>query len=196
MEYLTQPFLIPTFPEEILASLIDKGQDDLAFAYYNTVTPPITNNELLLSYFNLLSRATPTEAFYFSRLQPDSQRRKLFEKLVENAMSSGHADRANRGVELIDLPFDEDEETWFEEYLTVGEQRKHGNAADVVLMRKIATGRFQEAATDVKTKEVSKQSYKDVRWDNVIDGLSKGMGPRDVDDIYEQDRAVPLPTGR
>ncbi|KAF2429484.1 hypothetical protein EJ08DRAFT_650336 [Tothia fuscella] len=186
IEYLTQPSLTPTYPDDILLNLIDNEEYQLAFSYYQCVQPPLTNSELLHAYFHMISKANPTEALFFSRMQPESSRRILFEKMTINAMSAADPDRATRGVQLIDLPLDKEEEEWFQEFLEVGEGRHHKYAPDMMLMRKIAKGRFGEATVDVKTKDVSTREYRGVRWDNVIDGLSKGLGPRDVAGIYQK----------
>ena len=145
LDYLTEPALIPTFPEEILYTLCRHAPDNdvtLPVAYYHTVSPSITSNKVLETYFLTLCRASITEAFYFSRTQGDLNHRVLFEKLIifVHANSSG-AIKATRAVELISLPLNDDEESWFNEFLEEGEGRTLPGASDTVIMKKIATGR-------------------------------------------------------
>jgi hypothetical protein len=183
MEYLTQPCLVPIFSEEILSTLLDHNSD-LALIYYHSVAPSLINTELLQKFFSKLCRASITEAYYFSRKQPDSQRRSLFEKLIDTAIGLG-SDRPARTVELVELPLATDEEHWLEEYLLVGEGRKTRNASDIALMRNLAMGRLQESAEFAQANRVSSNSINDVTWGNVMNGLDRGMGPRNVEDIYE-----------
>jgi hypothetical protein len=183
MEYLTQPCLIPIFSEEILSALLDH-KSDLALIYYHSVAPSLINAELLQKFFSKLCKSSITEAYYFLRKQPDSQRRSLFEKLVDTAVGQG-SDRPAKAVELVELPLDEDEEQWLEEYLLVGEGRKIRSASDIALMRKLTMGELQEPAEFAQANKVSNRSINDVTWGNVMNGLDRGMGPRNVEDIYE-----------
>jgi len=52
---------------------------------------------------------------------------------------------ADRSVELVNLPFTEEEAQWFEEYLTNGDGKSLRNANDTLMMRKVGTGNFQES---------------------------------------------------
>ena len=145
LDYLTEPALIPTFPEQILHTLCrHASQNDatLPVAYYQTLSPLITSGKVLEAYFLTLSRASIAEAFYFSRAQGEPNHRLLFEKLVTfvHADSSG-AIKANRGVELISLPLNEYEETWLNEYLGEGKGSTLPGAMDTLIMRATLTGR-------------------------------------------------------
>jgi hypothetical protein len=136
----------------------------------------------------MLCRGSITEAFYFSRTQPHSQRRKLLEILIDRALIARGKQRADNGVELVDLPFDKEEEGWLEHFLLRDTRgRNITSAADVVMMRRIAAGKLTEAVTDFKTLNLSSHRFGDVTWDNIMDGLDKGMGPRDAAEIYEHD---------
>ena len=145
LDYLTEPALTPTFPEEILYTLCrHTPQDDvtLPIAYYQTVAPSIKSGKVLETYFLTLCRASITEAFYFSRTHGEMNHRVLFEKLITfvHAHSSG-AIKANRGVELISLPLNEDEEAWFNEYLNDGRGSTLPGATDTLIIRGISIGR-------------------------------------------------------
>jgi len=48
------------------------------------------------------------------------------------------------------------------------------------MMRKIAKGSQQE----MDTQHLSQRSFNEVAWGNVLDGLDKGTGPRNVNGIY------------
>ena len=90
----------------------------------------------------ILCRSSVTEAFYFSRSLGKSSQRNLLERLSSFVLAnSTGAVRANRGVELISLPFDEEEEAWFEEYLEKGNGRTLFGASDTLMMRAQLTGR-------------------------------------------------------
>jgi hypothetical protein len=189
MENLTSPSLTPTYSEEILAALLHAEKDELALAYYQTVSPSLANHDLLIEYFSMLCKGSITEAFYFSRTQPHSKRRELLEILIDQAFhATSGKQRADQGVELVDLPFDKDEEAWFEHFLLRDTQgRNFRYAADMVMMRRIATGQLAQAKEDFHTLNLSNHRLGDVTWSNVMDGLDKGMGPRDAAGIYEHD---------
>jgi hypothetical protein len=189
MENLTSPSLTPTYSKEILAALLHAEKDELALAYYQTMLPSLANHELLIDYFSVLCKGSITEAFYFSRTQPHSKRRELLELLIDETFRSPSGkQRADQGVELIDLPFNKEEEAWFENFLLKDTQgRNYRYAADVVMMRRIATGKLAQAKEDFHTLNLSNNRLGDVTWSNVMDGLDKGMGPRNGAEIYEHD---------
>lgn len=150
LEYLTEPSLIPTFPEEILYTLCRHAHDGtLPVAYYQSVSPVITSGKTLETYFLTLCRVSVTEAFYFSRTQGDLNHRVLFEKLIDfvHARSQG-AIKATRGVELISLPFNKEEESWFTEFLEDGKRKKLAGANDTLIMRAIAIGGSESISHD------------------------------------------------
>ncbi len=82
---------------------------------------------------------------------------------------------AARGIELVNLPFTQEEESWFEEYLTKGEGRGLKRAKDTLMMRRIGTGKFTEAlALDFGGGKTSGG----LSWEMMQDGLQEGLGPR------------------
>ena len=74
-------------------------------------------------------------------------------------------------MELIGLPFNEEEETWFEEYLVEGKGRSLYGAKDSVMMRKILTGRAREAVEF--GKDLSGKVIDGVNWTSLMDGLQQ-----------------------
>jgi hypothetical protein len=184
MEYLTQPRQVPMFTEDILSVLLKFETGDLGLVYYYSASPSLINPELLQKFFDKLCRSSITEAYYFYRKQPDSQRRPLFEILLNTAIAN-NSSRAARTVELLELPLGKIEEQWLEESLLTGEQRKSKGAADIILMRKLAMGQLRESAEFLQTSRVSKTSLNDISWANVVHGLDRGMGPRNFQNIYE-----------
>jgi hypothetical protein len=174
LEYLTDPSLIPTFPEEILHTLCSHCRTDptLPLAYYHTVSPEITSSGVLFSFFSALCRASVTEAFYFSRARGEASHRTLFEMLVAFVHAAeGGRPRADRAVELINLPLGEEEEEWLEEYLVGGEGSTLFGAKDTVMMRKIATGRTREAVE--MAPGMRERTIGDVNWSRLTEALAQ-----------------------
>ena len=146
-------------------------------AYYHTVAPPLTSAKVLDAFFSIFCRSSITEAFYFSRGHSDEVHRHLVEQLVGFVHSGvSGATRSERGVELVNLPFDEEEERWFEEYLLSGKGRTLQGAKDTVTMRRIAIGKITEAFND-KTGSNRGQLH-GLNWDILRGSLNKGAGPR------------------
>ncbi|KAL8950236.1 MAG: hypothetical protein Q9222_003725 [Ikaeria aurantiellina] len=145
LDYLSEPVLIPTFPEEIVYLLCthpDQRDDKLPLAYYYTVSPPITSSKVLQALFSKIAKSSITEAFFWARKQAESSHRQLFEQLISSSMDGPEGeDRARRSVELIHLPFNKVEETWFEKFLRDGRGRTFAGAKDALEVRAIATGR-------------------------------------------------------
>jgi len=114
----------------------------LPVAYYQTIQPCIRSSKVMEAYFLILCRASITEAFYFSRTQGDLNHRFLFGKLITfvHSKSVGKI-KATRGAELIGLPLNQEEETWFTEFLTQGRGSMLSGAADTLMMRAIAIER-------------------------------------------------------
>ena len=176
LDYLAEPALTPTFPEEILYTLCRyTPQDDvtLLIAYYQTVSPSIKSGKVLESYILTLCRASITEAFYFSRTHGELNHRVLFEKLITfvHANSSG-ATKANRGVELISLPLDEDEEAWFNEYLNDGKGSTLPGATDTLIMRGISTGRPDSNLQH--RRRASSQKIGGINWETLTNRTRTG----------------------
>ncbi|RFU23786.1 hypothetical protein B7463_g12552, partial [Scytalidium lignicola] len=121
LQYLTHPSLIPTFSDEIMQVLVEhSGNGDLALplAYYHTVRPVLTNPHSIENLFLAIVKRSVTEAFYFSRAQPEHIQRRMFETLVALVLNSSSASTiADQAAELVGLPFTQEEESWFEDYL-------------------------------------------------------------------------------
>ena len=147
LDYLTEPALTPTFPDDILYTLCKHAPQDnvsLPVAYYHSVSPPLASSKVLETYFLTLCRASITEAFYWSRAQGEVKHQILFKKLIEFVLSQPSGDsKADQGVELISLPFDEQEEAWFREDLIKAKPEAVKGAADTLIMRNIALGRTE-----------------------------------------------------
>ncbi|KAK3173446.1 hypothetical protein OEA41_006775 [Lepraria neglecta] len=168
LDYLTESSLTPTFPEEILCTLCRHSPRDdatLPIAYYHTVSPSITSSKVLEAYFLVLCRASVTEAFHFSRAQGDVNHRVLFEKLIAfvHTKSTGLI-KAARGVELISLPLNEEEESWFSEYLEEKGSILPG-AMDTLIMRGVATGRSDSKPQH--RRRPSGQKIEGMNWDTL-----------------------------
>lgn len=84
--------------------------------------------------------------------------------------------RSERGVELVNLPLNEEEECWFEEYLLSGKGRTLQGAKDTVMMRRIAMGNITEAFHDKAGS--NRGQLHGLNWDVLKDSLQKGAGPR------------------
>ena len=210
MDFLTQPSLIPTFAEEILHALllnIDNGNKDntedlnLPLSYYQSVSPGITSPEIRDAYFNYLARLSVTEAYNFARTQqPRNIRSHLLELLATSVLSSTNTsnqgdDRAARGLELVDLPFDEEEEEGlFANYLLRGKGKSLPGAKDTVMMRWVAKGDLQRALSlsgddaggrHHQLRLGGGRKHDGVNWDAVKEGIERGLGSRkDIGSLY------------
>ena len=163
--------MIPTFPEEILYTLCRHAPNaTLPIAYYQTVSPAITSGRVLETYFLTLSRVSITEAFYFSRTQGNLNHRVLFEKLINFIHADSHgAKKATRGVELISLPLDKEEESWFTEFLKDGKGRKLPGASDTLIMRAISTG--QSESVSQERRKWNSQKIEGMDWHTLRVGM-------------------------
>lgn len=168
------------FPEEVLLTLLHHCSEEnrtLPLAYFNTVQPPLSNPDLLDDFFAYLAQISITEAVYLARKQPEQEQKHLLQLLIHESLSGATGiERSDRGVELVDLPFTDEEEGIFEEFLLSGEGKGHHGARDAVMMRKIATGRLQEALEI--GKGLKGRRIDDVSWDSVKEAISNGLGPR------------------
>jgi hypothetical protein len=137
----------------------------------------LTNPTLLHNYFSYLCGLSLASALTFLRAQSPTQHSLLLQTLINSALT-GHpgAQRATRGVELLELPLTEEEESWFEQYLLEGEGAKLHGARDTVMMRRIALGRVGEA--EEVGRQLSGRKVDDVSWDDVKVGLKRGVGAR------------------
>lgn len=145
---------------------LPRHDDSLAIAYYLTVSPPLESEKVQLSYFETLCRASITEAFYFLRKYDDNRRRQLLEQLIlfVHKTPAGNL-RGERAIELLNLPFDEEEESWFEDYLLNGTVASLAGAKDTVLMRRLATGKTGNLPPSVKS--LGGRKIDGVNWDDL-----------------------------
>ena len=174
--HLTDPTLIPTFSEEILYTIGKHSPQhpELVLEYYNTTSPVLTTTKTLNVYFSALVNSSVTEAFFFTRRQSDATRKHLFEVLLAlvHGSSSGGA-RAKRGVELVGLPLETEEEEWLEEYLLKGKGKNLFGAKDTVIVRRIATGRSDEIGT--LAREAKERKIDGVNWPQLAREMEAGL---------------------
>lgn len=134
--------------------------------YYLTVSPPLNSEKVRRSFFDILCRASVTESFYFSRKHGDNARREFFEQLVWSVLKSeAGKPRAERALELVGLPLDEEEESWLEDFLLTGKGSTLPGAKDTVLMRRLATGRSQNLPSEVES--LSGRKVDGINWDDL-----------------------------
>ena len=84
--------------------------------------------------------------------------------------SSHGAIKATRGVELISLPLQKDEEVWFTEFLGDGKGKSLAGANDTLIMRALSIGRSESISQD--RRNGSSQKIDGVNWHT----LRAGMG--------------------
>ncbi|GAD98785.1 hypothetical protein AN4596.2 [Paecilomyces variotii No. 5] len=176
LESLTEPSLIPTFPDEILYVLtlqkLPRHDDSLAMAYYLTVSPPLASEKVQRAFFETLCRSSITEAFYFSRKHGEASRKNYIEQLVVFVhRSSAGQSRSNLAMELVNLPFDETEEEWFEDVLLRGKAKALHGAKDTVLMRRLATGKLKDHSAEVES--LGGQKIDGLNWDDLRQSMNK-----------------------
>lgn len=107
--------------------------------------PILSTSTALELIFDAMARTNTTEALLFSRTQPDYTREILFGRLISVALGDKQSDPAKAEL-LAFLPFEGEEEGWFEEHLLHGEGRNLKRAKDTLLIRKIAGDKFNEVA--------------------------------------------------
>jgi len=188
LDYLCQPSLLPTFPEAVLRVLMANGRHNLAVAYLGTLGAAFNVaalEDVFRSYFRIIADAGITNAYAFLQEQAVPDKRGLFEVMVESALSTpitagknGSAARVERCAQLIDLPFNDKEEEWFEDFLVKGEGRSLQGAKQTVAMRWIAIGSIGDAAEVMEGLKENVKIDEDTRltWPDIIDGLSQGKG--------------------
>ena len=138
--------------------------------------PILLKSEAVGTLFSAIAQASVTEAYLFTRGQPDATRRAMFEGLITIVLQSAPNElTATRAIELVNLPFTSEEEKWFEEYLTSGDGRKAPKGRDTLMMRRIATGKFSQAVTFGK---VGSKNIGGVGWETIQNGLVEGLGSR------------------
>jgi hypothetical protein len=203
VEHLTHPSIIPTFPDEILHTLM-KGRDKLAsvgvqrgteddilpLAYYNCVKPPLEDQKVRNEFAKYMSSRNVTEAYYWIRDRPEHEHKQLLEILMEqtlerSAWSRGVENelytREDKAVEFVSLPFNDEEEEFIEKFLTEGKGRTYQGAQDTVLMRRIATGRLANVAGETGARG---QRLGGVNWEMLKDGVKQGLGPRQDEESF------------
>jgi hypothetical protein len=137
----------------------------LVLAYFNAVQPILRTSTALESLFEAMAHANILEALLFSRRHAESTREVLFRRLVTVALQGLKDDVSPSGAsELAFLPFDAEEDTWFEQFLTTGDGKNLNKAKDALLIRKIATDRFSE---------IGKQKAGG-HWSAVLEGIKAG----------------------
>lgn len=171
--------MIPTFSDEILEVLVRHARKDdltLPLAYYNTVQPALTSTQALESLFSAIARTSVTEAFYFSRGQPEYAQRHMFEMLISLVLNNSPSSTiADRSVELVNLPLTLEEERWFEEYLLNGDGRQIRKSKDTLMMRRIGTGNFTGS---LSLEGLTTRSIGGLDWAILADAVDEGLGPR------------------
>ncbi|OAQ66373.1 nuclear pore complex assembly domain-containing protein [Pochonia chlamydosporia 170] len=168
VEYVAHPSLEPDFADDIIITLIKRAPDQdfsLALSYFYSVQPILKTPVALELLFDAMARTNVTQALLYSRTHPQHTREQLFRRWISRVLDNGRReDLSSRTSELAFMPFDNLEETWFEEYLTVGEGRNLKKAKDTLLIRKIACDRF----SDVARIRPSGQ------WASVLEGIKGG----------------------
>ena len=198
---LTHPSIIPTFPDEIMFTLlkgrehlnkvnVQKGEQDevLPLAYFNCVRPPLEDQKVRNEFAKYLSRRNVTETYYWIHTRPEYEQKPLFEILIEQTLEKSVLDqgeevytREDKAMELVSLPFSEDEEEFVEKYLTEGKGRGFRNAEDTVMIRRIAMGKLTKVADD---QGIRGSKVDGVNWDSLKNGVKRGLGPRGEEDGF------------
>ncbi|KAF2122442.1 nuclear pore complex assembly-domain-containing protein [Lophiotrema nucula] len=193
---LTHPSIIPTFPDEIMEALLDQrnipmgatyAEYILPMAYYNCAKPPLAHERAKIAFVRYMADRSVTDTFYWIRGRPEHEHKQLLEILVEETLEQHSVTRninqkytrEERAMELVNLPFDDEEEQWVEAFLTEGKGRNFHAAKDTVIMRKIATGRLSAAADDGHLRG---KKHENLNWEVLKDGLRRGLGPRGDED--------------
>ena len=79
--------------------------------------------------------------------------------------------RGQRAIELLNLPLDEEEESWFEDYLLSGKVATLSGAKDTVLMRRLATGNTRDLPS--KVRSLGGPKIDGINWDDLRQGFNK-----------------------
>jgi hypothetical protein len=202
VEHLTHPSIIPTFPDEILYTLL-KGRDKLPsigiekstaddilpLAYYNCVKPPLEDTKTRNEFAKYMSTRNVTETYFWIQTRPDHEQKPLLEILMDQTIErSGWSSddestyaREDRAMEFVGLPLSEEEEAFVETFLTEGKGRNFQGAKDTLLMRRIATGRLADVASEVATRG---RRHDGVTWEVLKDGVKRGLGPRKDEEVF------------
>ncbi len=173
VECLTQPSLTPLFAGEIFTTMQRPPPDEdptLPLAYYHTVSPgfefPLALEMLVIS----TAEASITEAFYLARRQVESRRKEFLEAIIRAAIQPRFgAQRAERVMELVNLPFTSQEEEWFDDYLREVKKDWPVGSHLTLPVREMATARYVEAERDWKNQKGKK--LKGIDWESLRLGL-------------------------
>jgi hypothetical protein len=126
-----------------------------------------------------MGKASITEAFFFLRRQPSTNQKHYLELLIDAALRiPAGEERKRKGVELVNLPFTPTEEVWFRDYLTTGRGRSLERAGDTVLTRLLAQGNYDGVMDAMDSVQVSKTKVDGIKWDNILEGVNRGLGDR------------------
>ncbi|KAF2846016.1 hypothetical protein T440DRAFT_511168 [Plenodomus tracheiphilus IPT5] len=195
--HLTHPSIIPTFPDEIMHTLLrgrdrlnsigikkNEGDESLPLAYYNCVKPPLDDDKVRVEFAKYMSGRNVTETYWWIHTRPEHEHQALLEILVEQTLEKdawsrnpedGGYTRSNKAVELVSLPFSDEEDEYMERFLTEGKGRTYQGAHDTVLMRRIATGRLTQMVDENGTRG---RRIDGVQWEILRDSVKRGLGPR------------------
>jgi hypothetical protein len=100
----------------------------------------------------------------------------MFGMLVSLVLNnSSNKTVADRSVELVNLPFTQEEEEWFEEYLLRGEGQSIKKGRDTLMMRWIGTGNFTES---LSLKGMNTRAIGGLDWGTLTEGVEDGLGSR------------------
>lgn len=72
-------------------------------------------------------------------------------------------------MELIGLPFDDQEEGWFEDCLLRGNAKGLHGAKDTVMMRRLATGKLENLSADLES--LGGKKVDGLNWDILRQGI-------------------------
>lgn len=166
-------------------------QDDiLPLAYYNCVKPPLEDQKVRTEFAKYLADRNVTEMYHWIHTRPEYEQKPLLEILVEetlqkDAWGNGNTaplyTREDKAMELVSLPFNEEEEQHIEKYLTEGKGRTFQGAEDTVMIRRIAMGRLTDVAGETGTRG---RRLDGVNWEVLKDGVKRGLGPRKTEDGF------------
>lgn len=167
-----------------LGMVRDTKDDILALAYYNCVKPPLEDEKTRVEFAKYLAGRNVTDMYDWIHSRPEHEQKPLLEILIDETLNhNAWSDRSEDGVytrdakayELVSLPFTNEEEQFIEKFLTEGRGRTFQNAQDLVMMRRIATGKLADVAADVATRG---RRLDGVNWDVLKDSVKRGLGPR------------------
>ena len=129
------------------------ADSELACAYYDAVSPSLDGEDVLGVYVDALVRAAGAGAGWrFARGQGEGRRRWCFERVLRAVLSEDGEQRARAAVELVGLPFNEEEGRWFEEFLT-GKGKGLPGARDTVIVRRVVMKRLDDTVEGLSGRE-------------------------------------------